>query len=446
MKKKLFAYGIYMLGISSVISALIVICTSSLLLASKDIKYKNGVVESEVIVMRDGKQVYATHNYSEIQLQNILLTAKNGSLTYRENGVSYRVSQQTYKDGAILLRLSPVIDFGYAEKLIFVLYAASFIIIYILVLLLVLRRIGRGIVQPLETLTEHTRLLASGSLDENIPDEGVSEINALGKEIETLRLRLKKEVYQNKKSADSRKFLISSMSHDLRTPITSLHGYLEGIIDGVADSEEKRGLYVRKALEKVDLINRMIGDLLLYSKLDQNQIEFHCTYVDIAKYLEAFMLDSKLYFSRGQKKITFENELQANYSVYIDVSQFDRVMNNITSNAYKYIPEKTGLVRIMLRENSSGVIIEVHDNGSGISAEDLPKIFDRFYRCEKSRQIKGSSGLGLAISKQIVENMNGRIWAVSKEGAGTSIMITFKKHLTKGAEADGSRNEENTDN
>lgn len=190
----------------------------------------------------------------------------------------------------------------------------------------------------------------------------------------------------------------------------------------------------------------MIGDLLLYSKLDQNQIEFHCTYVDIAKYLEAFMLDSKLYFSRGQKKITFENELQANYSVYIDVSQFDRVMSNITSNAYKYIPEKTGLVRIMLRENSSGVIIEVHDNGSGISAEDLPKIFDRFYRCEKSRQIKGSSGLGLAISKQIVENMNGRIWAVSKEGAGTSIMITFKKHLMKGAEADGSRNEENTDN
>lgn len=194
-----------------------------------------------------------------------------------------------------------------------------------------------------ETLTEHTRLLASGSLDENIPDEGVSEINALGKEIETLRLRLKKEVYQNKKSADSRKFLISSMSHDLRTPITSLHGYLEGIIDGVADSEEKRRLYVRKALEKVDLINRMIGDLLLYSKLDQNQIEFHCTYVDIAKYLEAFMLDSKLYFSRGQKKITFENELQANYSVYIDVSQFDRVMSNISSNAYKYIPEKQGL-------------------------------------------------------------------------------------------------------
>ena len=133
-EKKLFAYGIYMLGISSVISALIVICTSSLLLASKDIKYKNGVVESEVIVMHDGKQVYATHNYSEIQLQNILLTAKNGSLTYRENGVIYRVSQQTYKDGAILLRLSPVIDIGYAEKLIFVLYAASFVIIYILVL------------------------------------------------------------------------------------------------------------------------------------------------------------------------------------------------------------------------------------------------------------------------------------------------------------------------
>lgn len=446
MKKRLFAYGIYMLVISSVISVLIVICTSSLLLASKDIKYKNGVMESEVIVMRDGKQIYSTHNYSEIQLQNILLTAKNDSLTYCENGVSYKVSQQTYKDGAILLRLSPVIDFGYTEKLIFILYAASFIIIYILVLLLVLRRIDRGIVKPLETITEHTRLLSSGSLDENIPDEGVSEINALGKEIEALRLRLKKEVYQNKKSADSRKFLISSMSHDLRTPITSLHGYLEGIIDGIADSEEKRQIYVRKALEKVDLINRMIGDLLLYSKLDQNQIEFHCTYVDIAKYLEAFMLDSRLYFSRGQKNITFKNDLQAKYSVYIDVSQFDRVMSNITSNAYKYIPEKTGLVEIMLRENSSGVIIEVHDNGSGISADDLPKIFDRFYRCEKSRQIKGSSGLGLAISKQIVENMNGRIWAVSKEGAGTSIMITFKKYLSKGAEADGSRNKENTDN
>lgn len=446
MKKRLFAYGIYLLAITFIISVLAVICSSSIFLASKDIKYEDGAAESEVIIVRDGKQLFSTRNYSDVQLQNILVTAKDDSLSYYEKGVKYKVSQQPYKDGAVLLRLSPVIDISRAEKLAGILFGIVFIAVYLSVLLLILRRLDRDIVHPLQMLTHNTKLLAQGSLDENIPDEGISEINTLGKEIETLRLRLKEEIYRNERSADSRKFLISSMSHDLRTPITSLHGYLEGIIDGVADSEEKRRIYVKKALEKVDLINRMISDLLLYSKLDLNQVEFHPSYVKIAAYLKSFVLDSELYFRQGRKNITFESELKTDYSIFVDTSQFDRVMNNIVSNAYKYIPEEDGTVQIILRENSHAVIIEVRDNGSGISAEDLPKIFDRFYRCEKSRQIKGSSGLGLAISKQIVENMNGRIWAVSKEGCGTSILMSFKKFLKKGAEADDSRNKENTDN
>jgi signal transduction histidine kinase len=116
----------------------------------------------------------------------------------------------------------------------------------------------------------------------------------------------------------------------------------------------------------------------------------------------------------------------------MDGAKFKRVVQNIMDNAKRNIDKQEGQLKVILRETNSSVIIEFKDNGKGISERDLPHIFDRFYRADTAREIKGSSGLGLAIAKQIVEGLGGRIWAVSEIGHGASIIISLKKVRDEG--------------
>ncbi|MDD6214296.1 MAG: HAMP domain-containing sensor histidine kinase [Firmicutes bacterium] len=441
MKKRLFFQGIFILFISLVISALVLVCTTGAFLAIRDIPVKGNRLTSDSAVIYGGKVTYSSAELSPTEQQNLLLSIEAGEDEFSRGKASYTVTQHEFSDGTKLVQLTPKMDILRVNKILTAYAAAVFFSVYLIVLAVVQKKNENEIAAPLTELKNQTHRLACGELDINIPDAGSDEINRLAKEIESLRIRLKEEVYMNKKASENRKFLISSVSHDLRTPITALKGYLEGILDGVADTEEKRGIYVKKSLEKTELINTMISDLLLYSKLDLNQVEFKLLDIDIAAYLAAFAEDMRPVFARENKKISFVSKVKDMYNVRVDVQQMDRVMGNIVTNALKYISSSSGEVQLILRENASSVIIEVMDNGIGIDDEDISKIFDRFYRCEKSRQINGSSGLGLAISKQIIENMDGRIWAVSKSGEGTSILISLKK--VKGKEVLYEKNSDN---
>lgn len=171
----------------------------------------------------------------------------------------------------------------------------------------------------------------------------------------------------------------------------------------------------------------MIEDLLLYSKLDLNQIPFKKEKVDITKHIESCVDDNLAEFERENKKIIFENQLPDLPFVIIDSAKFERVFQNIMDNAKKNIEKQFGQLTITLRETNASVIIDFKDNGKGISKEDLPYVFERFYRADSARTVEGSSGLGLAIAKQIVEGLGGRIWAVSEVDKGTSIIISLKK-------------------
>ena len=132
-------------------------------------------------------------------------------------------------------------------------------------------------------------------------------------------------------------------------------------------------------------------------------------------------------FKGEDKRIVFENELRDEVFITIDVDKFNRVVQNIMDNAKRNIEKHLGQLKIVLRETNSSVIMEFKDNGKGINKEDLPHVFERFYRADAAREVKGSSGLGLAIAKQIVEELGGQIWAISELDKGTSIMISLKK-------------------
>lgn len=427
MKKNLFWQDIYTVFAALLITVLVVICTTGVLGAALGIPMKDGKLSQDVIVLKNDVPVYSTRELSGMEIENLLITLKDKNMRFVIKGVAYTLSEKTFADGTRLIQLSPAFTSGDRRKLAAVFCVFAFLAVYVLIALYVQKKRENEIIEPISEVMRQTERMTEGDFDVNIPDVGMDEIKELASRIEALRLRLKKEIYINKKAAESRKFLISSMSHDLRTPVTALKGYLEGILDGVADTEEKRRMYVEKSLEKTELISHMISDLLLYSRLDQNQVEFKYQVIDICEYLAALAEENRVIFKRQKKEIVFESGEVCACSVRVDVEQLDRVMGNVIENALRYTEEGKGRVEILLRETGSGVIAEVKDNGAGVSEEDLPKIFDRFYRGEKSRQIKGSSGLGLAISKQIIENMGGLIWATGKSGEGMSILISLKK-------------------
>jgi signal transduction histidine kinase len=283
---------------------------------------------------------------------------------------------------------------------------------------------------PINHLRKAATEISGGNLDFPIVEEGDQEIRELCRDLELMRLKLKDSIHTQLKYEENRKMLISSISHDLKTPVTSIKGYVEGIMDGIANTPEKEERYLKTIYTKAQLVDDMIEDLLLYAKLDLNQLPFDFERTEITEYLQDFVRENEPECSKNGIRISLQTELSQAYTIQLDQARFRRVLTNILDNSRKYIradSQKNGYIQISLRETLSSIIIELRDNGTGISEKDLPHIFDRFYRSDMSRgEIKGS-GLGLAIAKQIVEGHNGRIWALTHAQEGTSILISLSK-------------------
>jgi signal transduction histidine kinase len=171
----------------------------------------------------------------------------------------------------------------------------------------------------------------------------------------------------------------------------------------------------------------MIDDLLLYSRLDMNQLPFSFEKVDILAYFSDYCQEAEGEPAGHGIPLKLRNEINHKVFILMDRERFGRVIQNIIDNSRKYMDKADGIIEIFLRETATSVIIEIRDNGPGIPENKLSKIFERFYRMDCSRKSTGGSGLGLAIARQLVEGHDGRIWAKSVLGEGTSILISLKK-------------------
>lgn len=293
--------------------------------------------------------------------------------------------------------------------------------------------VSRSIIKPLNKLKTAAISIKNGDLDTKIDIKSKDELGNLAQTFEEMRQQLKKSIESQIQYDNNRKELISAISHDLKTPVTSIKGYVEGIMDGVAGSPEKLDKYLKTIHNNANRLDQLIDELFLFSKLDLRKLPFNFETIDIDKFLTDILDELRLSFTEPKLKMVYDNQLSSPVTIIADRDKLYRVIFNIINNASKYADpnkEKSEVIITIsesLEQNS--IAIEIRDNGRGIKAEELPYIFDRFYRAEKDRNSStGGSGLGLAIAKLIIEEHGGQIWAESVYLEGTSIMFSLPKH------------------
>ena len=312
-------------------------------------------------------------------------------------------------------------------------FAIIGIAIMVLINLLVVFVITKSILKPLKLLKKGTKMISDGNLDFEINYKGDDEISEVIDNFEDMRRKLSLSMEQQKRYEDSRKELLAGISHDLSTPLTSIKGYVSGLMDGVADSPEKQAQYLQTIYNTAEDMDRLVGELFLFSKLDLDKIPFRFERIDIGQYLAACCEEMKFTFEKDKLSISFGDRLESPQTVFLDRNQFGRVLLNIARNSVKYKKEDVASLYVDLSlvpedsEDAGGlsmVRIVLKDNGIGVPEELTGKIFESFYREDTARTDPASgSGLGLAIARQIVQRHCGAISAVSAVGQGLSIII-----------------------
>ncbi|HIU76936.1 MAG TPA: HAMP domain-containing histidine kinase [Candidatus Pelethocola excrementipullorum] len=289
--------------------------------------------------------------------------------------------------------------------------------------------IYRGVVTPLNQLKKATQNIKEGNLDFTVEASGAREVKDLCEDFEEMRVRLRENAEEKVIYDSDNKELISNISHDLKTPITAVKGYVEGIMDGVADTPEKMDKYIRTIYNKANEMDRLINELTFYSKIDTNRIPYTFSKIHVSEYFEDCVEELNLELESQGIDLAYFNYLEEDTVIIADAEQLKRVINNVISNSIKYMNKARGIINIRLRDVGDFIQVEIEDNGKGIAQKDLIKVFDRFYRTDTSRNsTKGGSGIGLSIVKKILEDHGGKVWATSKEGVGTVMYFVLRKY------------------
>ena len=289
--------------------------------------------------------------------------------------------------------------------------------------------IYRAVVVPLNRMKIATQNIKDGNLDFELEVQADDEIGQLCQDFEEMRMRLKDTATEKIEYDKRSKELISNISHDLKTPITAIKGYVEGIMDGVADTPEKMDRYIRTIYNKANDMDMLINELTLYSKIDSNRIPYNFSPLYVNDYFDDCAADLKIDIESRGIQFDYLNYVDARVKIIADAEQLKRVINNIVSNATKYMDKANKKIHLRVKDVGDFVQVEIEDNGKGIGAKELPYIFERFYRTDTSRNsATGGSGIGLSIVKKIVEEHGGKIWATSKEGTGTVMCFVIRKY------------------
>ncbi|MCR5322609.1 MAG: HAMP domain-containing histidine kinase [Lachnospiraceae bacterium] len=290
----------------------------------------------------------------------------------------------------------------------------------------------RSIIRPLSVLRMATENIRQGNLDFTVTGHSDDELGQLCIDFENMRGRLKEQIDARIKYEQDTIDLISNISHDLKTPLTAIKGYTEGILDGVADTDEKRNKYLRTIYTKAADMQSLVDELSDYTKLDSNIIPYNFSNVNVNSFFSDCVDELSLDTEVKNITLTYNGNVDDDQTVIADAEQLRRVINNIIGNSVKYMDKPEGHIEIRSFLDGDFVRFEIEDNAAGIAETDLPHIFERFYRADSSRGTrKGGTGLGLAISKMIIEDHGGTISARSKLGEGTTFIFTVPR-CTKG--------------
>lgn len=407
----------------------------------EDLAYLEGINEaladtSSYIIVRKNADIYYAGSTGATERIFSRLPEYRNDIPHVETGYFYndmrRLVKQldfTFLDGSegsffIITKVNTLIS----QKML-VDMVLAFVLILIFTSMVLSQWMQNGVFIPINQLNNAMQNIAEGNLEYRLSSDGKGEIGELYRNYEDMRLRLKESTDEKFEQEKQNRELISNISHDLKTPITAIKGYVEGIMDGVADTPEKVDKYIKTIYNKANDMDRLINELTIYSGIDNNRIPYNFHRINVAEYFEDCVEEIGLDLESKNIQLNYENLVSLETQIIADPEQLKRVINNIISNSVKYLGNKKGVIDIRILDEVDSIRVEVEDNGKGISAKDLPNIFERFYRTDASRNSsQGGSGIGLSIVKKIVEDHGGYIWATSKEEEGTCIHFVIRKY------------------
>lgn len=314
---------------------------------------------------------------------------------------------------------------------LFIEIVSSVLLVLFLTAAMLMIWIYQSMVNPIRKLQAAAENIKEGNLDFTVDTEGAEqdEMNELCVTFEEMRRRLKENAEEKIATEKESRDLISNIAHDLKTPITAVKGYAEGIIDGVANTPEKIDKYVRTIYSKANEMDTLINELTLYSKIDTNKIPYNFAKINVEEYFADCIEEIGIDLETRGIGLAYYNYTEKDVVIIADPEQIRRVVNNIVGNSTKYMNKSNGFINVRIKDVGDFIQVEIEDNGRGIPQKDLPYIFDRFYRGDASRNsATGGSGIGLSIVKKIMEDHGGKIWATSKEDTGTIMYFVIRKY------------------
>lgn len=390
------------------------------------------------VVVLKGEEIY--YSYKPLQQEEIEAIEKESQddteatgnvYLSQENTILGKAVDSAFADGsrAQVYTLVKVNQWLPELKQLVVQFVLAMIFILFLTACIFTTWIYRSVVHPIRELRQATEKIKSGNLDFQVVASSNDEMGQLCTDFEKMRQRLKESAEEKIRFDNENRELISNISHDLKTPITSIKGYVEGIMDGVADTPEKMERYLKTVYNKTNDMQRLIDELTFYSKIDTNRIPYNFRKINVSDYFGDCAEEVGL--DLGAKNVVFQyaNYVDEKVMVIADPEQIRRVVNNIIGNSCKYFDKEKCFINMRIKDVGDFIQVEIEDNGKGIAAKDIPYIFDRFYRTDSSRNsAKGGSGIGLSIVRKIMEDHGGKVWASSKEGTGTVVYFVLRKY------------------
>ena len=288
----------------------------------------------------------------------------------------------------------------------------------------------RSFIAPLKRLKLAAAQIRDNNLDYELIVKGNDEFAELARSFEEMRIQLKNSRIEKEAAETERNLMMASICHDLKTPVTSLLGYAEGILDGVADTPERVQDYIRVIRKKALSMQQMTNDLSLLSKLETAQLELEKKRTDIG----ALTCEIAAEYADAVPGITIAYEVKNGLICELDRERFGRVMINLLENSVKYKkPEdEAPSLTITATEADGNALLTITDNGIGISDSDMPHIFKSFYRADTSRSMVKGSGLGLSIVREIINLHGGKTWMRAPKSGGLTVCILIPLTITDG--------------
>ncbi|MEG0468982.1 MAG: HAMP domain-containing sensor histidine kinase [Longicatena sp.] len=398
-------------------------------------------INLHIMVKENDSIVYLSNGYTskdiETEFYQIAKTKEYESpyILWNQNGMAYEATLQNKANKNMTLTFTGV-DLSLPKdsyvsweqtKLVIkvtIIGTGSFMILFILLLgIFLTRKLSRYILQPLAQLQIATNEIKEGNLSSSISSSTQDEFGVLCENFENMREQLVASDQIQKQYLQQRKELIAGISHDLSTPLTSIQGYVNGLLDGVANTPEKQQHYLQIIQSKTKHMNDLVESLFLLSKLDMGEESLQTELLDLNAFMIQWVEEEQAKYEEQSLLLSFVPSTSPCY-VMMDTSLFIRVLDNLCDNSIKYKRNDIVHMDIHLTKDKNGCLISFQDDGIGAQQEDIQRLFERFYRADPARssKIKGN-GLGLSITRHIIEQMKGTIWAQGEINKGLCISI-----------------------